>query len=313
MKKISIVTGCYNEEGNVALLIDKVREVMNRLPGYEYEHIFIDNASTDKTVDILRSFAKEDKRIKIIVNSRNFGPIRSPYYGLLQADGDCVISLVADLQDPPELIYDFVKKWEAGEKIVIGVKKSSRENKLMYSLRKLYYKFVRRISEVELIDNFTGFGLYDRHIMDILSTIDDPNPYFRGLICEIGFHKEIIEYEQPQRHAGKTSYNFYKYFDYAMTGVTSNSKVPIRIATISGFILSALSLLVSLIYLILKLIFWDSMVMGIAPMLIGIFFFASVQLFFIGLIGEYILVLCDRTAHRPLVVEKERINFDEKD
>lgn len=313
MKKISIVTGCYNEAENVELLIQKVREVMERLPEYDYEHIFIDNDSQDDTVKILKSFAKEDSRIKLIINSRNFGPIRSPYYGLLQAYGDCAISLVADLQDPPELIYDFVKKWEQGEKIVIGVKKSSKENKLMYGVRKLYYKFVRKISEVELVDNFTGFGLYDREIMDILRSIDDPNPYFRGLICEIGFHKEIIEYEQPDRNAGKTSYNLYRYFDYAMTGVTSNSKVPIRFATIAGFFLSALSLLVSIIYLILKLIFWNSMVMGVAPMLIGIFFFASVQLFFIGLIGEYILVLCNRTANRPLVIEKERINFEKKD
>jgi glycosyltransferase involved in cell wall biosynthesis len=311
MKKISIVTGCYNEEENVELLIEKVREVMQKLPEYTYEHIFIDNSSTDNTVNILKRIAKEDKKIKIIVNSRNFGPIRSPYYGLLQMTGDCVISLVADLQDPPELIYDFVKEWEKGEKIVIGVKKTSGGSKIMGAIRKLYYKFVRSISDIELIDNFTGFGLYDREIIEILKKIDDKNPYFRGLICEIGFDKKIIPYDQPKRHGGKSSYNLSRYFDYAMTGITSSSKAPIRIATVCGFFLSFISLLISFVYLILKLIFWNSMEMGMAPVLIGVFFFSAVQLFFIGLMGEYILVLVNRSANRPIVVEKERINFEE--
>lgn len=309
MKKISIVTACYNEEENVAALVEAVREEFKKLPEYDYEHIFIDNCSVDNTVPILKSICQKDKRVKVIINSRNFGHIRSPFYGLLEADGDAVMSLVADFQDPPELIKDFIEKWEEGYKIVVGVKKKSMERKGVFALRKIYYRMVRKMAEVDLIDSFTGFGLYDEKIIEVLRQIEDPYPYFRGLICEIGFEKAFIEYEQPKRKKGKTKNNFISLFDMAMTGFTSTSKVPMRIATLSGFVMSLLSLIVMLIYLVLKLVKWYTFEAGTAPILIGVFFFASVQLFFIGVIGEYIAAINTRVIKRPLVIEKERINF----
>ena len=309
MKLISIVTACYNEEDNVDDVYQQVKAVFADLPQYRYEHLFIDNASEDKTVEKLRAIATIDKNVKVIVNSRNFGHIRSPSYALLQAMGDAVISIVADLQDPPEMIKQFIAKWEHGYKVVIGVKPDSAESKIMFAVRHLYYRFITRIADVRLIKNFTGFGLYDQDIIKILRTYDDPYPYFRGLIAEIGFDVAEMPYSQPVRKRGITKNNLYTYYDMAMLGITSYSKIPLRFATISGFALSILSLSISMIYLVLKLIFWNSFNAGIAPVLIGVFFFSSVQLFFIGLLGEYIETIHRRVMRRPLVVERERINF----
>lgn len=310
MKLISIVTPCYNEEGNVEELYRQVKEVFQQLPLYQYEHIFIDNASEDKTVAILKRIADNDKNIKIIVNSRNFGHIRSPYYALLQATGDAVISIVADLQDPPSLIKDFLKKWEAGYKIVIGVKPASEESKLMFAIRKLGYYTIGRIADIKLIKNFTGFGLYDKRVITILRSYDDPYPYFRGMIADIGFEIAEVPYIQPKRKRGITKNNLYTLYDIGMLGITSYSKIPLRLATISGFFLGIISLIFSCLFLVLKLIYWNRFNAGMAPILIGFFFFSSVQLFFIGLLGEYIASINTRVMKRPLVVEKARINFD---
>lgn len=310
MKLISIVTACYNEEENVREIYEQVRRVMAGLPGFDYEHVFIDNASKDRTVAILRELAKEDRRVKVIVNARNFGHIRSPCHAILQARGDAVISIVADLQDPPAMIADFVRKWEEGYKVVMGVKKGSAESSLMFALRRLYYRTLRRLSDVELIEHFTGFGLYDRQVIDILRSLGDPYPYFRGLIADIGFEIAKIEYVQPARKRGVTKNNFYTLYDMAMLGLTSYTKVPLRLATMLGFASAALSLLVALFYLVYKLIFWNSFELGLAPLVVGIFFFSSVQLIFLGIVGEYVGSIHTYVRHMPLVVEKERINFD---
>lgn len=307
--KISVMTACYNEEENVELLYNKVKDVFSELKEYDYEHIFIDNASTDNTVNILKAIAIRDKNLKIIVNSRNFGHIRSPFYGLLQAQGDAVISLVADFQDPPEMIKDFISKWKEGYKIVVGVKKQSKESKIMFIARKLFYKFIDAISEIDLLKNFTGFGLYDKKIIEILRRINDPYPYFRGLICDIGFEIFTFEYIQPLRRKGITKNNFYSLYDMAMLGITNHSKLPLRLAAMLGFITAFISLLFALIYFIYKLIFWQNFSVGIAPIVIGLFFFSAVQLFFVGIIGEYIGSIHTQILKRPLVIEKERINF----
>ncbi|WP_151733832.1 glycosyltransferase family 2 protein ['Paenibacillus yunnanensis' Narsing Rao et al. 2020] len=309
MKTISIVTPCYNEEENVQELYNQVKEVFAKIPGYIYEHIFIDNASKDKTVEILKKIARDDRNVKIIVNSRNFGHIRSPYHALLQASGDAVILLVADLQDPPEMINSFIEKWENGYKVVLGVKTQSHESKAMFAIRKMYYNFINRVSEIELTKNNTGFGLYDKEIIRILKEIDDPYPYFRGLISDIGFESYKIEYVQPVRKRGITKNNFYTLYDIAMLGITNHSKIPLRLAAMLGFVLSALSLFVALGYLIAKLLFWNYFSLGTAPLIIGLFLFSSVQLFFIGILGEYIGSIHTQVLKRPLVVEKERINF----
>ncbi len=309
MKLISIVTPCYNEEENVAEIYRQVKEVLAKLPDYHYEHIFIDNASTDKTVSILKDLAAKDRNVKIIVNARNFGHIRSPFYGLLQTNGDAAIVIAADLQDPPQTILDFIKKWEQGLKIVIGVKKGSQESKLMFGVRKLFYGIIGKLSEIDQIRNFTGFGLYDKRIVEILRSIDDPYPYFRGLICEIGFEKAVVEYVQPKREKGVTKNSFYVLYDMAMLGITNHSKVPLRMAVMLGFMVSFASILVALGYLMYKLVFWSSFNLGMAPLVIGLFFFSAVQLFFIGIIGEYIGSIHTQVMKRPLVIEKERINF----
>ena len=309
MKKISIVTHCYNEEENIIILYKEVKRQFSNLPQYEYEHIFIDNSSTDNTVGVLKEFAKTDKNLKIIVNARNFGHIRSPYYAMLQADGDAVISLVSDLQDPPYLIPEFIKKWEEGYKIVVGVKTNSEESKLFFRLRKAYYNLVTKLSEVELIKNYTGFGIYDKQVIQELRNVKDNYPYFRGLICEVGFEKAIIEYKQPARKRGITKNNFFTLYDIAMLGITSHSKVPLRLAAMFGFLMAILSFLAAVVYFIMKIIYWDSMPLGQAPLVIGLFFFSSIQLFFIGIIGEYIGNIHTHVMNRPLVVEKERINF----
>lgn len=309
MKKISIVTPCYNEEENISILYKEVKRQFSNLPQYEYEHIFIDNSSTDNTVGVLKEFAKTDKNLKIIVNSRNFGHIRSPYYAMLQADGDAVISLVSDLQDPPYLIPEFIKKWEEGYKIVVGVKTNSEESKLFFRLRKAYYNLVTKLSEVELIKNYTGFGIYDKQVIQELRNVKDNYPYFRGLICEVGFEKAIIEYKQPARKRGITKNNFFTLYDIAMLGITSHSKVPLRLAAMFGFLMAIISFIAAIVYFIMKIIYWDSMPLGQAPLVIGLFFFSSIQLFFIGIIGEYIGNIHTHVMNRPLVVEKERINF----
>jgi glycosyltransferase involved in cell wall biosynthesis len=307
---VSIVTQCFNEEGNIVELVDRIRGAMLSLPEYSYEHILIDNASTDGTVSVIKKIAAQDKRVKLIVNNRNFGHLRSPVHGMMQASGNVVISMASDLQDPPELILDFIDRWKQGFKVVVGVKPSSKESRLMKRLRDFYYKSIGAISEVDLIPNFTGFGLYDREVVDQIRKLNDPYPYFRGLIPDLGYEYSEIAFEQPRRKRGLTKNNFYTLYDLAMLGITSHSKVPIRVAAMSGFLLGAISLLVSLVYLVLKLLFWDYFTVGTAPILISFFFFASVQLFFIGIIGEYVASIHTHVKHRPLVVEKERINFD---
>ena len=309
MKLITVVTPCYNEEDNVEEVYAQTKAVFAGIEGVRYEHLFIDNCSTDRTQELLRKLAATDPMVKVILNARNFGHIRSPYHGLLQATGDAAIQLVADLQDPPELITQFVAYWIAGEKIVVGVKPSSEESSIMFGVRRLYYRMITRIADVKLIQNFTGFGLYDRQVLEVLRRIDDPYPYFRGLVSEVGFEAIQIPYNQPRRQRGITKNNFYTLYDTAMLGITSHSRVPLRLATMIGFALSGISLFVSLIYLLLKLIFWNQFSMGTAPVLIGVFFFASVQLFFIGLLGEYVGAILTHVMKRPLVVERERINF----
>lgn len=308
-KLISIVTPCYNEEGNVEELHRRIAVQMEQFPHYEYEHIYIDNASTDGTVAAIRRLASADFRVKAIVNNRNFGIIRSSNHGLLQARGDAIINMASDMQEPPELIGDFIRKWEQGYKVVVGVKPQSHETAPMFALRRLYYATVGRIADVTLIPHYTGFGLYDREVIEALRRIDDPYPYFRGLIADMGFAHAEVPYVQPMRKRGITKSNFYALYDMAMLGITSHSKVPLRLATMAGFALSAISLLIALGYLVLKLTQWEQMSFGMAPILIGFFFFASVQLFFIGLLGEYILQIHTQVQKRPLVVERERLNF----
>jgi polyisoprenyl-phosphate glycosyltransferase len=311
MTLITIVTPCYNEEENVAEVYRQVREVFAQLQGYDYEHLFIDNASTDRTVEILRGLAAKDRCVKVIVNTRNFGHIRSPYYALLQARGDAVISLVADLQDPPEVIPEFLKKWREGFKVVVGIKPQSKESPLFFAVRSLYYNLVTRLSDVPLVKHFTGFGLYDRAVIEDMRRIDDPYPYFRGLICDLGYSRAEVPYVQPARARGFTKNNFYTLYDIAMLGFTNHSKVPLRLAALLGFSLAIFCLVVALIYLVFKLLFWNQFDLGLAPVVIGMFFIGAVQLVFIGIIGEYIGAIHTQVLKRPLVIEKERINFDE--
>ena len=312
MKKlISVMTPCYNEEDNIEDLYSQVKTIFeNQLSGYDYEHVFIDNCSKDRTVDILKMLARKDPKVKIIVNARNFGFVRSSYYGLIQPDGDAVIFLMADLQDPPSLIVDFVTKWEEGYKVVQGVRKNSRESFVLFKVKKLYYYVLSRISDVELTRDSTGFGLYDKCVIQSLRKIDDPYPYFKGLISELGFEIAEVEYVSAARKRGVSSANFFMLYDFALLGITSHSRVPIRVATISGFIMAILSLFVAIAYLVAKLINPNFLPIGIASLHITLFFFSSVQLFFIGLIGEYIGLIHLRSLKRPLVVERERVNFD---
>lgn len=306
---ISIVTPCYNEEENVKILIERVAAVMAELP-YQYEHILIDNASTDSTVGIVKSMAASDKRVKLIVNARNFGHIRSPYHAILQAKGDACISMASDLQDPPENIPLFLKKWEDGFKVVLAVKKSADEHFVMNRIRRSFYRLINSISEVKLTDNATGSGLFDRKVIDILKGLHDPYPYFRGLLSEIGFPIATVEFNQPARARGITKNNFFTLYDIAMLGITNHSKIPLRLVAIAGFVLSLISFMLGLAFLLAKLVFWDSFSLGIAPSLIGIFFLGSAQMLFLGVIGEYIGFMHTKMRNFPLVVELERINFD---
>ncbi len=312
LKLISILTPCYNEEGNVVQAYERVRQVMAGLPHYRYEHIFIDNCSKDRTLELLRSLAAADRNVKVIANARNFGVVRSGMHALYQSSGDAVIALVADMQDPPELIPLLIEKWEQGYSMVLCVKKSSQESRFMFFLRTLYYRVIRRLSTIETFDNYTGFGLWDRQVVETIKSFDDPYPYVRGMIAEIGLPYFIVEYEQAARKRGKSSYNLYALYDLAMLGITKLSKVPLRFVTFTGFLASFMCVVIGLSYLVYKLLYWDRFTLGLAPLVIGVFFFASVQLLSLGIIGEYIGTILTHVQKRPYVVERERINFDEE-
>ena len=314
MKKISVLIPCYNEAENVGPISRAVTEILEKeLPQYDYELVFIDNDSTDGTRDIIRGLCADNPRIKAILNARNFGQFNSPYYGMLQVTGDCVIEMVADFQDPVEMIPKYIREWEKGYKIVIGIKTSSKENRLMYWLRSCYYKTIKKLSDVEQIEHFTGSGLYDREFIEVLRNLDDPTPFLRGIVAELGYRRKEIPYEQPRRRAGKTHNNLYRLYDAAMLSVTSYTKAGLRLATIFGSICAVVSMLIALVYLVMKLIWWDRFPAGLAPMLIGMLFLGSVQLFFIGFLGEYIMSINQRVMKRPLVIEEERINFNEEE
>jgi polyisoprenyl-phosphate glycosyltransferase len=310
MKTISVVTPCYNEEGNVREVYERVRDVMVGLGRYRYEHIFIDNASRDTTFAVLREIAAADSNVKVIRNARNFGHVRSPMHALLQARGDAVIILMSDLQDPPEVLSQLLEEWEKGIPIVIAVKHQSREAAPMFLIRKLFYRLVNRMADgIETYENFTGFGLYDRQVIDLVRQFGDPYPYFRGMIAEIGLPHAEVEYEQQRRKRGKTKNNFYTLYDLAMLGITKLSKVPLRIVTFSGFAGSLLSMLGGVVYFAYKLLFWRQFTVGIAPIAIGMFFLGSLQLLFMGIIGEYVGNIHTQVHNRPLVVELQRLNF----
>ena len=311
MKKISVLIPCYNEEENVVPISQAVIDTLtNELPEYDYELVFIDNDSQDKTRLLIRELCRQNPKIKAIFNARNFGQFNSPYYGMLQVTGDCVVEMVADFQDPVDMIPKYVREWEKGYKIVIGIKTSSRENKIMYWLRSCYYKTIKKLSDVEQIEHFTGSGLYDREFIEVLRNLDDPTPFLRGIVAELGYKRKEIPYDQPKRRAGKTHNNFYRLYDAAMLSVTSYTKAGLRLATFFGFFCSLASMCVALVYLVMKLIWWDRFPAGMAPMLIGMLFLGSVQIFFIGLLGEYIMSINQRVMKRPLVIEEERLNFD---
>ena len=311
MKKISILIPCYNEEENIVPISQAVIETMERdLPEYAFELVFIDNDSTDNTRPLIRKLCEKDKRVKAIFNARNFGQFNSPYYGMLQVTGDCVVEMVADFQDPVDMIPKYVREWEKGYKIVIGIKTSSKENKVMYWLRSCYYRTIKRLSDVEQIEHFTGSGLYDREFIEVLRNLNDPTPFLRGIVAELGYKRKEIPYEQPKRRAGKTHNNFYRLYDAAMLSVTSYTKAGLRLSTFFGFFCSLASMCIALIYLVMKLIWWDRFPAGMAPMLIGMLFLGSVQIFFIGLLGEYIMSINQRVMKRPLVIEEERLNFE---
>jgi glycosyltransferase involved in cell wall biosynthesis len=311
MKTISVVTPCFNEEGNVREVYERVRSLMVSLDKYRYEHIFIDNASRDTTFAVLTEIAANDPNVKVIRNARNFGHVRSPMHAILQARGDAVIVLMSDLQDPPEVLAQLLEQWESGVPIVIAVKHQSRESAPMFLVRKLFYRLVNRLSDdIETYENFTGFGLYDRQVIDLVRQFGDPYPYFRGMIAEIGLPHTEIEYEQQRRKSGESKNNFYTLYDLAMLGITKLSKVPLRLVTFSGFAGSLLSMLGGMAYFAYKLLFWHQFTLGIAPIAIGMFFLGSLQLLFMGIIGEYVGNIHTQVHNRPLVVERQRLNFD---
>ena len=304
------MTPCYNEELNVEVLYERVRTVFERLGRNSYEHVFIDNASTDGTLDRLRNLAERDKRVKVIVNTRNFGHIRSPYHALLQCRGDAVIVIASDLQDPPELIPEFVEKWEAGCKVVLGVKATSEDPALMFAIRRLYYALIDRLSDEPQVRDSTGFGLYDQSFVQVLRGLADPYPYFRGIVTELGFSYATVPYAQQRRAKGVTKNNWYTLYDIGIQGIMNHSKIPLRLATMLGLASAGLSLVAAVAYLVMKLVFWYDLPIGIAPIIIGMFFVASVQLLFLGVLGEYVGSIYTQVRNRPLVVERERINFE---
>src|ERR1700690_3509923 len=310
MKTISVVTPCYNEEGNVREVYERVRDLFLSLGKYRYEHIFIDNASRDTTFAVLREIAAADSNVKVIRNARNFGHVRSPMHALLQSCGDAVIVLMSDLQDPPEVLAELLAEWEKGIPIVIAVKRQSHESAPMLLVRKMFYRLVHHISDdIETYENFTGFGLYDRQVIDLIRQFGDPYPYFRGMIAEIGLPHTEIQYEQQRRKSGKSKNNFYTLYDLAMLGITKLSKVPLRLVTFAGFLGSLLSMLGGTVYFAYKLFFWQNFTVGIAPIAIGMFLLGSLQLLFMGIIGEYVGNIHTQVHNRPLVVERERLNF----
>lgn len=307
--RITILIPCYNERENVRDLALAIDRVFQQEPGYDHTLLFIDNASTDGTRSVLREMAHESPRIRVILNARNFGHIRSPFHALLQVDSDCCLTMACDFQDPPEMIPRFLREWESGYKTIVGVKTASKESRIMYALRSLYYGLLGRISQVELMQHVTGFGLYDRQVLQILREIQDPYPYFRGLLAEIGLKIKKLEFTQPRRSRGLTKNNFFTLYDMAMLGVVNHSRIPLRFATLCGFLFSACSFAIAFAYLAAKLMFWDAFSLGTAPILIGIFFLGSVQLFFVGIIGEYVGAILTQVQKRPLVIEEERLNF----
>ena len=311
MKKISISTICYNEAGNIREFYERVTKVMRSLPDYDYEIVIADNLSSDDTRAILRELAANDPRLKVIFNSANFGALRSGTNVFFHAGGDAVVALCSDLQDPPELIPAFVKKWEEGYKVVCAVKAASKENPAMRLLRKLYYRILAKFSETPLINDFTGFGLYDRCFVEALKQYHDPYPYFRGLVSEIGFRRCEIPYTQERRKHGRSSYSFFAYYDFAMTGFVNHTKLPLRLAVFSGLVIGAVSFVIALAYLVMKLVFWNTFNFGMAPLMIGLFFFSAIQLIFIGILGEYIGAIWTQVKNKPYVIEEERINFDD--
>lgn len=310
MKKISIVTPCYNEVENLPELIGRIKLVMSNLTTYDYEIVIIDNFSNDGTRELLRRLAAEDHRIKVILNARNFGHIRSPYYGLLSASGDAAIYMASDLQDPPELIERFISEWVKGYKLVLATKPTSAENKLLHLIRKAYYRLLDKISDVAIVRDFTGFGLYDKVVLDELRKLKEPYPFLRGIICELGYSIKTVAFDQPRRQRGVSKNNFYTLYDIAWLGIVSHSKVPIRLASLFGFLIGLLSFVVAFVYLVLKIIFWDSLPLGVAPIIIGGAFVFGVQMFLMGVLGEYIGLILTYVQNRPVVVVEERINFD---
>lgn len=313
MKKVTVVIPTYNEEGNVEKMVKTLTEIFeDKIKNYDYEILFIDNRSEDQTRDIIRRLAENNRRIKAIFNSNNFGWIRSPLHGLRSAEGDCAILMAADFQDPPSLIPEMIRSWEEGNKVVVGIKKSSKENPLMFLIRRVYYRFIEKLSEVHQISQFTGFGLYDRQFLDALRGFEDPIPYLKGIVPEIGFQRKEIEFVQNKREAGISKSNFWRLFDYAMLGITSNTKVLVHLAAIFGFIISGLSMLVAIAFFVLKLLRWNEYPMGMTPLLIGMFFFGGIEVSLIALIGEYVMTANIRAMRRPLVIEEERINFDKQ-
>jgi glycosyltransferase involved in cell wall biosynthesis len=310
MSLISVVTPVYNEELNIDAVYEQVKSVLQKFPQHSYEHIFIDNASVDNSPRILRDLAEKDHNVKVIFNNRNFGHIRSPYYAMLQARGDAVVFICGDLQEPPALIAEFIKEWEKGFKVVLGVKNASKETWLMFQLRRAYYEFLFKLSDVNLTKNNTGFGLYDKQVMDTIRSVGDCYPYLRGLVSELGYPTSRIYFTQAARLRGVSKNNFYTLYDIAMLGITSHTKVPLRVATIFGFFMSFVSMILGSAFVVAKLLFWNYFPLGIAPILVGMFAFFSVQLFFLGLLGEYILSIHQQVLKRPIVVERERLNFE---
>lgn len=310
MKRISVVATCFNEEGNLQEFYDRIVKTIKSLSGYSYEIIIADNGSTDRSREILTEIASHDRYFKVIMNANNFGYVRSSYHAIMQSSGDAVVLLCADLQEPPELIVDFVKQWENGYQVVCGVKPKSRENILMFKVRRLYYWLLASCADTPQIQNFTGFGLFDKKVIDACRQYKESYPYFRGLVSEIGFKRIEVPFIQAARQHGESKYNFFALYDMAMTGFVNHTKLPLRLATFMGFFIAFFSFFIAIGYFVSKLIYWDSFKVGWAPMVIGLFFFSSVQLIFIGIIGEYVGAIWTQVKNKPLVIEEKRINFD---
>lgn len=313
-KKISVISSCFNEEKNIQEFYDRLIKIFKKLAKYDYEIIVADNCSTDQSRKILREIASNNKNFKVILNSNNFGHIRSPYNAMLHATGDAVIPIDSDLENPPEVLFDLIKKWEEGYNVVVAIKEKSKENFFMQLVRKFYYKLLSKFSDSDtIIQNFTGFGLYDRKFMDAVKKYKDPYPYFRGLVSEIGLKRTEVSFVRVARKHGETKNNFFTLYDLAMTGFVNHSKLPLRLATFCGFCLAGLSLLFALGYLIYKLTYWDTFSLGLAPLIVGLFFFSAIQLIFIGIVGEYVGAILTQVKNHPLVIEDEKINFDNEE